>query len=111
MFKIAANPTFTHNVDVFVPTDGGHSKQSFKATFRVAPTAESDETAPDLSTISGSTTFLRDVIVGMSELVGADDQPLTYSDQVRDELLKLPYVRSALARTYFTAVNKASVGN
>ena len=47
----------------------------------------------------------------MDDLAGDDDQPMPYSDALRDELLKVPYVRAALAKSYFTAVTKAAVGN
>jgi hypothetical protein len=111
MFKVVSQPTFTHPVDVLVPTDGGHEKQTFKATFRVLADADSDDDRHDLNSTAGSTAFLREVIVSLSDLAGDDDQPLPYNDGLRDRLLKVPYIRAALARTYFTAINKAAVGN
>lgn len=109
MFKIAATPTFRHKVEVLVPVDGGHRREHFRATFRVLPT---DEAAlHDLGTAEGSTGFLRAILVSMDDLIGADDQPLPYSDQVRDELLQVPFVRAALVRTYLAAIQKAAEGN
>lgn len=110
MFKLSTNPTFTHPVEVLVPVDGGHDKQLFKATFRVLD-ADSDDAQPDLNTASGSTAFLREVLVSMDELEGDDGKPVPYSDAIRDQLLKKPYVRTALARTYFAAITKATLGN
>lgn len=111
MFKVTANPTFTHPVDVLVPTDGGHQKHTFKATFRVQLANDDDTDALDLNTTAGSSAFLREVVVSMSDLIGDDDQPLPYSDALRETILKVPYIRAALARTYFAAVTKAALGN
>lgn len=108
MFKVSPNPTFTHQVKVSVPIDGGYREQTFKATFRVIA-ADDDER--DLNTAQGSTSFLKDAVVGMDDIVGEDDQPLSYSDELRDQLLRLPFVRAALARTYFQAVSKVAAGN
>jgi hypothetical protein len=108
MFKIIANPTFTHPVKVQVPIDGGHREESFRATFRVVD-ADADER--DLGSAAGSTAFLRDTVIGMEELVDADGKSVDYSDELRDQLLKLPFVRAALARTYFLAVSKVAAGN
>jgi len=109
MFKIIDEPTFTHPVEVLVPTDGGHEKQTFKATFRVVSTDQSAEY--DLNTAAGSAEFLKIALVSMDELLGADDKPMPYNDALRDRLLAVPYVRVALGRTYFAAITKAAVGN
>ena len=61
--------------------------------------------------MEGSNSFLRAIVVEMDDLVGADDRPLAYNDALRDQLLKLPYIRTALVRTYFTAIQKATEGN
>lgn len=107
MFKVATDPTFTHAVEVMVPVDGGFDKQVFKATFRVLD----DEDQPNLSTVAGSTEFLRRVVTHMDELAGADDKPVPYSDELRDRLLRVPYVQAALVRTYVAAVSRAPGGN
>jgi hypothetical protein len=111
MFKVTDQPQFTHPVDVLVPTDSGHETQTFKATFKVLPADEDQDQKFDLSTVTGSTSFLKEVLISMSDLVDAHDQPMTYSEGLRDRLLKVPYIRAALARTYYAAINKAAVGN
>lgn len=105
MFKITSEPKFTHTVTAFVPTDGGHEPQSFKATFRVL----TDKDAEDISV--GDVEYLKRIVVGFDDIEGADGQPLPYSDALRDQLLALPYVRVALARTYVEAVSKSKAGN
>ena len=103
MFTVDPDPKFTHDVKVRVPADGGFVDQTFKATFRVIPT---DEMAGfDLTDRDSSTNFLRRAIVSMDGLVGADGKTaIPYSDVLRDQLLSVPYVRTALGITYFDAV-------
>ncbi len=115
MFVYDPRPTFTHTVKVRVPVDGGFEDQDFKATFQVMP---SDEVANyDLNKgegsadILGATDFLKKIVVGMSDLIGKDEKPLPYNDQLRDALLRQLYVRNALVRTYFSAVSGAQAGN
>ncbi len=109
MFKIADNPTFTVTVPVFVPTDGGHRKETFKATFAVVPT---DEVARfDLADEKSTREFLARAIVSLGDIAGEDDQPIPYSDELRDRVLSLPYARLALARAYFDSVTKVRAGN
>lgn len=111
MFKVTSEPQFTHTIKVMVPTDGGHMEQSFKATFRVIPIEDlaAEDDAEDKA--AGQLRTLRKVIVSFGDLVGDDDQPLPYSDALRDQLLEVPYVRIALLRTYLSAVTKAKSGN
>lgn len=107
MFKVTTAPKFTHPVTVFVPTDGGHVEQSFKATFLV----EDVEKLSDIQDEGGQKAVLQRVVTHMDELVGDDDQAVPYSDALRDQLIGLPYVRIALFRTYLDAVTKAKPGN
>lgn len=109
MFIVVDEPTFAHAVKVLVPVDGGHEPQSFKAVFKVLATDREAEF--DLSTATGSTEFLRAIVVGMDELVDAAGAPLPYSDALRDRLLRLPFVRVALVKAYFEAIRKATEGN
>jgi hypothetical protein len=109
MFVVQESPTFTHSVEVLVPVDGGHDKQTFKATFQLLPADRESEF--DLTTVEGSNGFLRAIVVSMDELVDAENKPIAYSDRLRDKLLSRAYVRSALVRTYYAAMTKATVGN
>ena len=109
MFKIIDRPEFTHTVTVMVPVDGGHQEQSFKARFRVSDDEETD--ALDLNSGEGLKDFLQRTWVGMEDVIGEDDRPMTWNDQVRDALLTRPYIRLALLRTYMAAITKAKAGN
>lgn len=109
MFKIVEEPTFTHTVKVKVPIDGGYRDETCKATYRVISPELSD--TYDLKTTDGSTEFLRAVLMKMDDIADAQGQPLEWSDEVRDQVLKLPYARAALAGAYFGALNGAKKGN
>lgn len=109
MFKVTREPKFTHEVKVMVPTDGGHEQQTFKATFKVMPL---DELADNnTNTDSGQRGVLKKVVTDMSDLIGEDDQALPYSDELRDRMIEVPYVRVALFQTYLAALTKAPAGN
>ena len=109
MFKIAAEPTFRHEVKARVPVDGGHREESFQATFRVIPPEEADTF--DLSMTTGSTDFLKRVIVRLDEIADAEGKALEWSDEVLEAVVRLPWARTALARAYFAAIAGAKSGN
>jgi len=107
MFTVTTDPQFTHDVKVQVPVDGGHKEQSFKTRFRVIPIEELE----DLATIEGQTLALKRVIVSMDELEDDQKRTVSYSDEIRDQLIGVPYVRIALIRTYREGITKARPGN
>jgi hypothetical protein len=109
MLRVTNEPTFTHDCTVQVPVDGGFREDKCKATFKVLPTDEVDKF--DLATEKGTKEFLLAALVRIDELEGENKQPVSYNDEIRDQLLRVPYVRLALARTYFDAVGKARLGN
>lgn len=107
MFTVTQDPQFTHDVKVQVPVDGGHKEETFKCRFRVIPVEELD----DLLTVEGQKLALQRVIVSMSDLVDDQKEEVTYSDELRDQLIGVPYVRAGLLQTYRAAVVKARPGN
>lgn len=109
MFKFATELTFAHTVKVMVPVDGGHQAEDFRATFRVLPSDREKDF--DLGTAEGSNAFLRAILVKADDIAGADGKKLPWSDELREQLLQVPFVRTALTRTYFRAVQKAAEGN
>ncbi len=109
MFKVTKNPTFTHTVKVSVPVDGGFEDQSMKVTYRVIGTAEGKKY--DLDTADGSTQLLLATIVKVDDLIDDAKAPVTWNDDVRDQLFDTPYVRRALADGYFAGLRGAKTGN
>ena len=106
-FRVNPNPTFTARVTVFVPADGGHEKQELTARFAF----RDDEQIPAINGVNGGVDFLREVVVGLEDLVDEAGTPVIYTPELRDQLLKLPYVRNALIKGYFAAINGAALGN
>lgn len=109
MFKIIAEPTFTHRVTILVPADNGHREESLTVTFRVL--SVEDQAQFNLTRERESDQFLRAIVVKMDDVADEEGKKIPYNDQLRDRILAIPYVRSAVAAAYFTAVNKAQLGN
>lgn len=107
MFKVISEPTFTIPVTVCVPVDGGHKDQDLKVKFRVVDVDELGEAAG----LEGQQKLLKRVVCGFEEVVGDNDQELPYSDELRDQLIAVPYVRAAMLQTYLAAIGKTRVGN
>ncbi|MDD1534561.1 MULTISPECIES: hypothetical protein [unclassified Bradyrhizobium] len=109
MFKVADELTFTHDVKVLTPADGGHAEDVLKTTFRFLP---SDELAAfDLTRADDTTAYLKAIVVAFHDLVADNGAPLAYSEELRDKLLRRPDVRKALGNHYLAAVAKAPEGN
>jgi len=107
MFTVTDDPQFTHDVKVQVPVDGGHKEETFKTRFRVIPLEELE----DLASLEGQKLALKRVIVTMSDLIDHEKNEVSYSDELRDQLIDVPYVRMALIRTYREGILKARPGN
>lgn len=109
MFKVVKEPTFTHDVEILEPSDGGHRKQKLKTTFRVVEDeVEHDSTA---SAVERAKDWLRRRIVAFHDLTDEDGKELPYSDDLRDQLLARPDIRLGLTLGYNNAINKALKGN
>jgi len=109
MFKLAANPTFSHVVRVQVPIDGGHAQETFRARFRVLPAERAAEF--DFGNEAGTRDFLVAAIDHLDEIADEQGHLLPYSDELRDRVIGLPYVRQALLNAYLTGVAGAAAGN
>jgi len=109
MFNVVTVPTFSRTVKVKVPDGDGHLEQSFKAHFKVLP---SDKTEGlDWSDTTGIKAFLREALISADDLVDDKEQPMSYSEEIREGLLNLPYVRVALLKTYSLAQIQETLGN
>jgi len=109
MFKLAANPTFSHVVRVQVPIDGGHREETFRARFRVLATERAAEF--DLRSEAGVREFLVAAVEHLDEITDERGHALPYSDELRDRAIGVPYVRQALLTAYLKGVAGAAAGN
>ena len=62
-------------------------------------------------TADGFKAFLSRVVVAFHDLFDDADQPVPYSDALRDQILNFIHIRNALNRGYFDALYKAKKGN
>jgi hypothetical protein len=108
-FKVVPNRTFTHDITVTTPVDGGFEEESLKVTFNVIETTEYPEY--DLNTAEGTRAFLLRVINKLDDLTDENKKPILYNDAVRDHLLGLPWVLQPLCSGYFAGVTQAKAGN
>lgn len=109
MFKLAAEPTFRHTVTAKVPVDGGFEDQSFAATFRAIGMDEAESF--EMMDATSVKAFLERIIVELHDIGDVEGKALEYSDNVRDQVTRLPWARKAIVKTYFAALNGAKEGN
>lgn len=107
MFVVTDTPSFTHEVKVMTPVDGGHKVETFKATFNVIDVHELGDTG----SLEGQRELLQRVVTGLSDLVDAEKNAIPYSDAFRDRLIGIPYIRAGLVQTYLSAITRSAVGN
>lgn len=105
MFKLAKKPTFSHQVKVRVPVDGGFVDQEFTATFRVLPWDEVKALDHDPAA------QVRLFWVGADGICDDDEKPLPWSDALRDQMIGMLFVRIAVLSAYVDAVTGARRGN
>ncbi|WP_297772674.1 hypothetical protein [uncultured Roseovarius sp.] len=109
MFKIDQKPTFTRRVEIKVPADGGHEMQDLEVTFRVLPDEEIE--AFDMRTTRGEREFLAATVFHIDDVEDEKGSALPYSDNLRDRLVGLAYVRVALINAYYAALMGSRVKN
>lgn len=109
MFKIAKNPQFTHSIPVLVPVDNGHEERPLKVRFRVLPIDDVNQHDPRTS--EGTEAFLRAVVVRFEDVVDENGELMPSDDTLTSQMLALPYIRIALVKGYYDAVQKVRLGN
>ena len=109
MFTVEKNPTFTHEVPIHVPVDGGTETQTIKATYTVM-TDEESETF-NTGHLNGMKEFLIAAKIKMADLQDPEGKALPYNDKVRDQLLALPYVCHGLFNGYLKGISNGRLGN
>lgn len=109
MFRLSDDPTFTVEVEVRTPSDGGRRKESLTVTYRVVPLDRA--ACHDFTTEAGERAFLEDAVAEIGGVVDDKDKPVPWSHELRDRLFGLPYVRTALYKAYGEHVQGAAEGN
>lgn len=104
MFTLIENPEFTESVPVVVP--GEAEVQRITTRFRAIDTDDinwaSDEEVK---------AFLDEAVITFDDLGDDQKRPIVCTPEIRAKLLRRPYIRVALVRSYVLAVTKAASGN
>lgn len=104
MFKVNPNPTFTHDVKVWVPADGGFAEETLKTTFIAIPMQEHDRLAAAAVDDAGLTTFFDAIVKEFHDLADERGKPVAATPALRAQLLAMPYVATALREHYRKAM-------
>ncbi|WIY25064.1 hypothetical protein [Parasedimentitalea psychrophila] len=109
MFNIVTIPKFSRIVKVQVPEGDGHTEQTFKAHFK----AGKDDGIMSLkwNEVEPIKKALREVLISADELIDDKGKPVSYNDEVREGLLCLTYVRTALLKAYIIGQTQDTSGN
>lgn len=105
-------PEFEWPVVIDVPTNGGKfQKHRITAVFRTIPTERYEELL-ELPILEQDRNIARECLIGWKDVSDPDGNPVEFSDEARDRLLNLLYVRAAIVRAYADALSgKASRKN
>jgi len=108
MFRIqSASEPVEWPVTVKIPQHGGKTvKATFNARFRVLDEDEQSE-----SSAQGDPAFIARVLVGWQGVEDADGNELAFSDEARDKLAQIPYVKTAIISAYFSCANGVAAKN
>jgi len=115
-FVIADEVTFRRDVKVQVPVDSGFSTQTLGTVFRELSEEKEEEFAQLME--AGSTTvkefnktFLRAVIKEFDNLKDTEKNPVPYSEEIRDQIIRKEYVQKALCEAYRDAMTGEKAKN
>jgi hypothetical protein len=108
MFKIAQKPTYKWPVTVQIPTDGGrYTKATFTAEFRAMSQKEIDELVLAGRDGDRDADLCRELLVGWSGVQDEDGSEIAFSDEAKDRLLNITYVRHGLLDAFFASITGA----
>lgn len=109
MFNVVKDPVFTRTVTILVPEGDGTVEETMDVTFRSLPDEESANL--NWNALDDVKAFLGKVIVDIDDLVGENNQPIKFDQDVLAMILARPYVRVALLKQYSRSNIEAITGN
>lgn len=112
MFKIQAKTSFQWPVQVNVPRDGGgFATHEFTAEYKMLDQSKIDIALEKFK--NDDSDMLKEVVIGWNGVQDSNGDLLQFTEENRDTLLDIPYVRTALMKGFFEAVsgNKVKKGN
>lgn len=116
MFTFDENYTFNWPVTVELPAAGAAQRAEFTARFRLVEEDElfarrqDGEASADITALlDGERRAMADRLVGWDGIETPDGQPLPFTSENRDRLLRQRPIREAVANAYFDAVLRRKV--
>lgn len=117
-FVLKQSSSYKWPVSFKLPVDGGKfEKQTFDAEFKRLPQARINEIQTDVQTrikaaernevVDSSVTDIsiaNELIIGWEGVVDSDGDPVTFSETVKQQLLDIPTVASAIIVAYFDSL-------
>jgi hypothetical protein len=107
LFEFSKNYRFIWPVTALIPSMDGQVELTFTGEFRLIP---EDELAAALKAEvaeSSDHVVCRLAFVGWKDDLLSNGKPVEYSDATRAELLSHTFIRYAVSRAYYTAMNGA----
>ncbi len=108
MFKIVDAPSFKWPVKVNIPKDGGKfTGATFTAEFAALAQDEIDKALEDSREGNLDSGFASKVLVGwpQGQVQDTDGSELPYSDEAKEKLLRMSYVRNGVVEAFFDSVS------
>lgn len=100
MFRYQDEYTFTWPTTIHVPTDGGFQAHELQVTYKLVDADRAEELLK-----GEDKDLLREVIIGIGPVADCDGKEIPYSEELLEKLLKKPFIRAGLVRTYFEAAS------
>lgn len=108
MFKIVDVPSFKWPVKVNIPRDGGKfTPTTFTGEFAALHQDEIDKALEEIRDGTLDVNFGARVLIGWSagQVQDSDGSELPYSDEAKDKLLRMSYVRNGVVEAFFDGVS------
>lgn len=107
MFKIVDVASFKWPVKISIPRDGGKFvAATFTAEFAALPQEEIDQAIEDEREGNLDAGFASRVLIGWptGQVQDSDGGELPYSDEAKEKLLRMSYVRNGVVEAFFDGV-------
>lgn len=115
MFKLAQKDTYTWPVTVEIPTDGGKfEKHGFTAEFRRLPRSEIEallRAVTESHDPQREADIVDQILLGWNGIVDADGQPVSFSDEARNQVLDIHPVRNCVFQAWVDSLKAGARKN
>jgi len=104
--KISQNKAaFRCPVTISEPVDNGYIDQKISVQFKIIPQSRINQVVK--GELDESEDIMDEVLVGWDDQAFRDDSdmPIPYNAETKKIVLDVPYVRTALTKAYFQAIN------